>query len=34
MKSMTNTLEEKPNSLIFGKDGSGNSIPKAPKAGR
>jgi paraquat-inducible protein B len=34
IKGVTNTLEEKPNSLIFGKDKSGNSIPKAPKAGR
>lgn len=34
MKAVTNTLDEKPNSLIFGKDTSGNPIPKAPKAGR
>jgi len=34
IKGVTNTLEEKPNSLIFGKDKSGNSIPKAPKPGR
>ncbi len=32
MKAVTNTLDEKPNSLIFGKDTSGNPIPKAPKA--
>jgi paraquat-inducible protein B len=32
MKAVTTTLDEKPNSLIFGKDGSGNRIPKAPKA--
>ena len=34
MKAVTNALEEKPSSLIFGKDKSGNSIPKAPKSGR
>jgi paraquat-inducible protein B len=34
IKGVTTTLEEKPNSLIFGKDKSGNPIPKAPKAGR
>lgn len=34
MKTVTNTLDEKPNSLIFGKDSSGNPIPKAPKVGR
>jgi paraquat-inducible protein B len=34
MKTVTNTLDEKPNSLIFGKDSSGNPTPKAPKAGR
>jgi paraquat-inducible protein B len=34
IKGVTNTLDEKPNSLIFGKDKSGNSIPRAPKGGR
>jgi len=30
-KSLTNSIGEKPNSLLFGKDSSGNPIPKAPK---
>ncbi len=30
-KSMTNEIDEKPNSLLFGKDSSPNMIPKAPK---
>ena len=27
----TNTVEDKPNSLLFGRDTSGNPVPKAPK---
>ena len=34
MKSLTTGIEEKPNSLLFGRDTSGNPIPKAPKAKR
>jgi paraquat-inducible protein B len=34
MKSLTNSIDEKPNSLLFGRDSSGNPIPKAPKANR
>jgi paraquat-inducible protein B len=34
MKAMTTTIEEKPNSLIFGKDSSGNPIPRAPSGKR
>ncbi len=31
LSSLTNSIDEKPNSLLFGKDSSGNKIPKAPK---
>ena len=31
IKSMTTTIGEKPSSLLWGKDSSGNPIPKAPK---
>lgn len=31
IKSMTNTIDEKPSSLLWGKDSSGNPKPKAPK---
>lgn len=31
LSSLTNAIDEKPNSLLFGKDSSGNKIPKAPK---
>ena len=31
MTSLANTLEEKPNSLIFGRDSSGNPTPRAPR---
>lgn len=34
LKSMTNTIDEKPNSLLFGRESSGNPIPKAPRAKR
>lgn len=31
LKSMTNTIDEKPNSLLFGRETSGNPEPKAPR---
>lgn len=31
IKGMTNTIEEKPSSLLWGKDSSGNPKPRAPK---
>lgn len=31
MKSLTNSIEEKPASLLWGKDSSGNPKPKAPR---
>ena len=31
IKAMTNSIDEKPNSLLFGKDSTGNPIPKAPR---
>jgi paraquat-inducible protein B len=34
MKSLSNTIEEKPNSLIFDKKSTGNPSPKAPRGGR
>jgi len=34
MKSLMNTIDEKPNSLLFGRDSSGNPIPQAPKGKR
>ncbi|MGL5018464.1 MAG: intermembrane transport protein PqiB [Luteolibacter sp.] len=34
MNSTATSIGEKPNSLIFGRDSSGNPIPKAPKGGR
>ncbi|GAA5126863.1 MCE family protein [Luteolibacter yonseiensis] len=34
MKSLMNSIDEKPNSLLFGRDSSGNPVPKAPKANR
>ncbi len=34
MNAMATSIDEKPNSLIFGRDSSGNPIPKAPKATR
>ena len=34
MNAMATSIDEKPNSLIFGRDSSGNPIPKAPKANR
>ena len=34
LKSVTTTIDEKPNSLLFGRESSGNPTPKAPRAGR
>lgn len=34
MKSLTNAIDEKPNSLLFGRDSSGNPTPKAPRSNR
>lgn len=34
LKAMTTAIDEKPNSILFGRDSSGNPIPKAPKARR
>jgi paraquat-inducible protein B len=34
LKAVTTTVDEKPNSLLFGRDSSGNPIPKAPRGGR
>lgn len=34
MKSLMSSIDEKPNSLLFGRDSSGNPTPKAPKANR
>ena len=34
LKAMTNTIDEKPNSLLFGRESSGNPVPKAPRGGR
>ena len=31
IKSLSNTLEEKPSSLLFGKGSSGNATPRAPR---
>ncbi len=31
LKTLTNTVEDKPNSLLFGRETSGNPVPKAPK---
>ncbi len=30
-ESLTTTIDEKPNSLLFGREGSGNPIPRAPR---
>jgi paraquat-inducible protein B len=34
LKAVTTTVDEKPNSLLFGRDSSGNPTPKAPRGGR
>jgi len=31
MTQLTNSIEEKPNSLIFGRESSGNPVPRAPR---
>jgi paraquat-inducible protein B len=31
IKAVTTTIDEKPNSLLFGRDSSGNPTPKAPR---
>ncbi len=32
MSALTTSLDDKPNSILFGRDSSGNTIPKAPRA--
>jgi len=34
IKALTTTIDEKPNSLLFGRESSGNPTPKAPRGGR
>lgn len=34
LKAVSTTIEEKPNSLLFGRESSGNPSPKAPRVGR
>lgn len=34
IKAVTTTIDEKPNSLLFGRESSGNPTPKAPRAAR
>lgn len=34
VKSLSNSIDEKPNSLLFGRDSSGNPVPRAPKGKR
>lgn len=34
IKSLSNTIDEKPSSLLFGKDSSGNPTPRAPRGNR
>jgi paraquat-inducible protein B len=34
MKQLTNTIDEKPNSLLFGRESSGNPVPRAPRGDR
>ena len=34
MNAVATSIDEKPNSLLFGRESSGNPIPKAPKAKR
>jgi paraquat-inducible protein B len=31
IKAVTTSIDEKPNSLLFGRDSSGNPKPKAPR---
>jgi hypothetical protein len=34
LKALTTGIDEKPNSILFGRESSGNPIPKAPKSSR
>jgi paraquat-inducible protein B len=34
IKALTTTIDDKPSSLLFGRESSGNPIPKAPRGGR
>lgn len=34
LKSLTTTIDEKPSSLFFGRDSSGNATPRAPRGNR
>jgi paraquat-inducible protein B len=34
VKAVSTTVDDRPNSLLFGKDSSGNPTPKAPRGGR
>ena len=34
LKALSTTIDEKPNSLLFGRESSGNPTPKAPRGGR
>ncbi len=34
LSSLANSIDEKPNSLLFGRDTSGNPIPRAPRGNR
>lgn len=34
IKNTSDTIDDKPNSLLFGRDSSGNPTPKAPRGGR
>ena len=34
LKAVTTTIDEKPNSILFGRESSGNPTPKAPRGGR
>ena len=34
IKSLSTTIDEKPTSLLFGKDSSGNPTPRAPRGKR
>lgn len=34
IKGVSDTVNEHPNSLLFGRDSSGNPVPKAPRGGR
>ena len=31
IKGLSSTLDEKPNALLFGRDGSANPVPRAPR---